>query len=908
MKVVFIFCFITIIIYAICPFWDLNFFPPKSSSVDPKPNILNLKKGRYLNVTIKATLTNQFQKHKVTYISLLTESQQYFTMTKEKYLIDTKEAMEVTMFIGVPYQSKTLTDYPLVFDSSASDDFYVSKVMISSSDPVPYSITLFYQPLGLIPNSYGKAFLIKPIFNIDPIKVTVKNEKPETEEYYSMDDFTIAPYKETISNEKQAIATYSLQKINPNSNEINFTFSTDSSFFTIQNILNLYQKIEPVPNVKDLILNIIKTTKLNRHPQIKELIIHMNIAIPPTERFCVVVDMMSAFIQDKDIMERTQPEIMTKLRYTYDYIEKKSVKIIKLGGLSHHIPYKMKCIFQTPMITESTQISMTFGLFEKADVKVPIEAEIFEPTPAHCITWIFEVKDPESAFMKKALDYCNDYFTSSVISKNSNGCLECVSRDASRLYDEVTEIQGLESICIKSSDNCNSYFKGDFIVKVDSFKESLSTATKINEKLGLKENQYQIKSIFIEDDTNQPDLSKLIINPSDITIGTSALTFKIYNLDNRKIGCYFMISKQSTIAISSYELINNDIHIPDIGNPKKTIEVKFSNSDWDEQLYNLIMMCYNIPYFDYNFKYREIKTIIQFTKSQSPNPIKTNPLLPLNCSVQNNKERAEECQTISHHSLFKLNGVNPYVSDIALFKEYVQKSFQDKKKSIASLINEASSQENLLTKLNQCLTINDIIETTNCRNEIDYNDCIKFKKTIIRDMMKIPYQLIGNSQIIENITKSNKPTQEERLKEINSNIKLSLMIIFYLINNPDSFDLESTKMLFDMIKAVDSNLDALLSKTSDELERKDLILIIAQYLSNFSDILKFNELEGLYDKEINKETFLVKNQLIHEYVTIINNHSDKLITFYKQGNDSNILLDKLSFKMFKGNHCIHVIL
>ena len=894
-----IFFLLIISLYAIhCEYlYKIDFYDTNSQfNPNETANKVHVMNGRYTTIKtiVKKHPSSQVTKLSSTVLSLSNED--LYVTAKENYKIDTRDAMEYNIDIGVPCNAQNPNITKIITLASTSEDFEVSPIEIVFTVEEPTSITLRLLmkqvPLKGIGFMYINTDKLK---NVD--QMTIKFTPTEsTKEKAFADDFVIKPYQ---GKEEYGKIIYSKYGMVQDSNIVDqvFDISYENICFSGNKQLQFsYNKTIHTANPKDLIPSLVKKTNVVDNGFQSSINIEVTIDVAPVMGYCVLQDIDSQFISDEALLTHSAPVDLLHLQYNIDLYNVVGVNTISFYEVSQFLSYKMKCIFQPASSDTVTYQSavVTFGYFDQADVKVTLDSDDIEPTSAHCITYIINSDIEESDFYTKAKEFCYDYFSRSDIARKDNGCIECVQRGAIGVYPK-SENQKIISICAKSKDNCQTNYKGNFGEDFTKMVNEINTKEKIKENLNI--DNVDIDKIYYEDDDSKPDKDKIKI--SDFSITNEEVLFKAYTTENKKIECYAIAQQRSDYDVSPYEFKQN--FTLDNDSPSKTVSIKFPTADYDGMLYSLIFQCYNIPQFEYNFKRTAPFTIGQFIKEANAK-LNDKIISPLSCTDESNKEN-EQCIQIKHHSLVELQTEIPTQQHLEGFKEFRNLSPEGQKKYLSGEVSNLSSIKTVYGVLDKIIFINELIAMTNCRTFIDFSECrnnkIENQNRIVTELNKY----LKVSDIAAKLTDSDESIREK-------NIKIAMLSLFSMMNNPDAFSTNDTQRMIEILYNVYTHFDSILDLSSKQSVKSDVTKIFICAMNNLIDSFTFNEIENKLN--IDNNTNFIKNinytivpeiiSNITQYLSSIGESEMKLSNFnyqliqFQKGSEKyqNISIDTIS--------------
>lgn len=885
--------FIILISFSISvPIWQVDFLDV-NIEVNPDQilNKVHIMNGRYstIKAIIKENPESEIHTHSQTYLSILDTTNKYQT-PKKNYYLDTREARRFDIEIGVSCgESDPSTPINITF-SSSSDEFKISSIEIMFTVEEPTTIPFHINGITVPRKGFGYLSVSQDnLRNVEEIKIYFTPSESTKGKAFA-DTFVIKPYEGKDEYSKNLYSKFGMIEDTDIKEQV-FTITYDDKCFTGQNQLVFnYDKNIIIPNPKKLVNTLVKTSLIVDNGIQSTLNVELNIAVAPVMANCVLQDMDSEFITDEEIINRSKPVDLLHLQYYISLFSAKGIYLISFNRVSQFLAYKMKCVFTpTTMDTEQQKEKavVTFGYFDDADVKISLDSDDVEPTPAHCMTWIFKKKVNEADFVERARNYCYASFSDPILPRTANGCIECVQRDVTGVFP-VTETQSLISICAKSKDNCESkYISGNFTEDFKSFSGNLDTSEKIRKNLELTATDYEIDNIYYENDNKIPDSSKIFI--SDFSLTNNEVHFKAYTKEDKKVECYAIAQQRSDLLISPYEFVQK--FTLDNNLPSNTFSIKFKTTEYDSMLYNLIFQCYNIPKFDYNFKHTEAFTIAQFIREANAKPKETI-IRPLNCKEENNKF-SEQCVIVAQQSLIGLQTEIPLLEHSDGYKEFRKRNPAEKGEYLVSEANKLSSIQTVYGVLEKIIFINDLLSVTLCKTFIDFSACRKTKIKVQEIIIDIISKISNN--IIEKIKDDN-----EEIKE--KNAKIVFLALFNILNNPDSFNLSGTESMILMMNNIYQKFNDILNLFSQKQEIKnDLTKLYLGSMNNLIDILKFNEVDEASSEaktlQIDKNT----NFILNINYTIIPEIFANFSSYLSQINIENFGLSHVSYNIISLN-------
>lgn len=814
------------------PLWQVDFLDTNTKlNPDQILNKVHLMNGRYstIKAIIKENPESEAHSHSQTYLSILDSTNKYQT-PKKNYYLDTREDRMLDIEIGVSCdESEPGIPINITF-SSSSDNFKVStiEIMFTVEDP---SIIPFHIEGRTVPSKgFGYLYVLQDnLRNVEEIKIYFEQSENKKDKAFA-DTFVIQPYEGKGEYSKILYSKFGMIEDTNITEQVFDVRYGDKCFTGESQLIFYYDRNIKIPNPKKLMNGLVKNSLAVGNGTQSTLNVEINIEVSPVMAYCVLQDMDSEFITDEEIINRSKPIDLLHLQYYINLFSEKGLYFISFNKVSQFLSYKMKCIF-TPPTTDTEQQKekaiVTFGYFDDADVKISLDSDDIEPTPAHCITWTFKKKINETDFIERAKNYCYDYFSDSVLPRASNGCIECVQRDANGVFP-VTEAQSLISICAKSKDNCESKYKsGNFTDAFKSFSSNLDTSEKLAKNLELIGADYEIENIYYENDNTIPDSSKIFI--SDFSLTKDEVYFKTYTKEDKKIECYAITEQRSDLLISPYEFVQK--FTLDNNSPSSTFSIKFKKTEYDSMLYNLIFQCYNIPKFDYNFKHTEAFTVAQFIREPKAKPKETI-IQPLNCKEKKN-QFSEQCIIVAPKYIIELQTEIPLLEHTEEYKDFRKRNPNEKEEYLISESSKLLSEQKVKEVLKKIIFINDLLSITECKTFIKFSDCrktkIKAQEIIIDVISKI------SDNIIDKIKNENEDVKEEIAKT-------AFLALFNIVNNPDSFSLSGTeRMIVTMNKIYQKMNEMFKLFPQNQKLKNDFAILYINSLNNLIDVLKFNE-------------------------------------------------------------------
>ena len=877
---IFIFLY-SIFPYSLCTIkWQINFLQTNSS------NTLHIPLGRFtsFNAIISPYInTSSFPEHSNTTLTLFDPSN-IFTTPQPSYTINTRESFTFPIDLGATCNSQSTINATTITFVSSSSEFIISNITVYINTTIINELPLYNYSRTVSLNAYGVIYFIsKELRNVDDIVISfIADNTTTTANKAVIEDTVIKAYRNDISNK---IYTTKYYVVNSNTNSGNtFTFNvvySNKCFKGTQQQQRVSFTITNehyVDNTNLLVNSIINTARIvNTHQQSK-ISISLYINVSPLITYCVLQDMNNTFISNEDIINQTFIyDDPTRLQYfSALFPSSHSTYFITFDNVSQYISYKMKCIFK-PAVNDvnynNTNITLTFGYFPSADVLLTITSTDVEPTPSHCMTWALDniiaddIQQQQQKFTHKALEYCYTAFTHPYLTRNDNGCIECVERSVdTTVYPTQSEQQVLISICAKSKDNCVSRYQGNFALKFKNISDSLNSTEGVYNTLGVN---CTVSAFYVEDDEVAPNENAVYIK--EFKLMKSEVMFKAFTNENKKVECNAIVQQRSTVLLSPYAFNTNESFIlnANASDDDNQHVVTFDNGDdYDGRLYNLIFQCNNIPKYKYSFKKTPPFVVAQFIRNENELPL-TNTTLPITCNTSTKYN--EQCVETPYHILSPLQTLMPLKDHINEYKTYRNKDISERYIYINNKLNEIRNDTlllNITEKFETIVFIADLLQSLQCRTYIDFVECRRYKKHAMRSIVDEIYKHIGNNaNYIDDVIHSDDNTVQI------ANAKLVLLSLFYICNNADAFDYANTTItVIDMLVNVYKHFTQLLQLFNTQQQQQqqqqrmvvnDLIKIFIGALDNVIDVFAYNEVDGAF-KERDEQTHLSKiNKNIH---------------------------------------------
>lgn len=837
-------------------YWQVDFCHEiTDNDQKQEKNVITLIKGRYTNV--EATLT-QISIQPINVKGELKLSHGYVKTANLTYTVNTMDALKYIIEIGVNCEAEDQADFQLFFESNK--ELQVSSITIKIKQKAPYKFAFVSYNSEIPLNAYGIIYGLLPIENVEEfsidfeliegkqnevvinnIKVPAYHEKPIIQIVKTIYYFSKIP-EQPIAKFK--IVYSSKCFIGPE------TFSFKYS--------NLYL---PNPNLNNNA--IIKTIQQVSSTVPSSIIVKMTIEYTPVVSYCAMQNGFINTLTDEEIIEQSRKE-SSNLRYSYDYHLSPKEIYQYYSGLGQFKSYSLRCIFESINITDRKRQSLSFGYLGSDEVKVALFPERSKNAPTQCLIWKFKyIKEQE--FSNRTIPYCYEFLTDYTISRKDNGCLECnhIFTQSSESEDK-TEI----AICIQSSNDCTSNYEGNLTAKAEELQNKLSTGEQIENELKLDASIYTVLNIKIENDNEAPDKNQIKMEDFKLSFEENKIYFKLYSTEKKRIKCNSVVDQRSVIDLLPYDYTNH--YEIDQGSPVQVFEYSLAGYVWSSYKYNFFIECYNLPYYPYPIHKSEPILLKQFYLSQYDYTIQE-PIVPVNCSDSENILKVQ-CIPLTHSSFVTLETLDPREDNGMKIINYLKMNNYEQRIKLAGETAEATdSSKRLLGNLNQIIGVNYLLGVTKCQTYLDYSSCRQFAQRNQKLIVDFLNQTLGDSKIVSNLEKDT-----QTIEAFESNIILSLQAIFYMTDNSNTFTRDTSETLISIMNNINKNLKNILMKTEKVSLRRDIIRIIASYLSTFADIITFNELDNIYDNQIDPITGIIKDKALNTYIGLVSNFTGEV--------------------------------
>ena len=857
-------CWLFIFLYSIFPYslctikWQINFLQTNSS------NTLHIPLGRFTSFNAVISPYTNTSDHSNTTLTL-SDPSNIFTTPQPSYTINTRESFTFPIDLGATCQVNSPLNTTTITFVSSSSEFIISNITVYIDTTIINELPLYNYSRTVSLNAYGMIYFIsKELRNVDDIVIKFIADNTTTTTTANnavIEDAVIKAYRHDVYTKIYSTKYYA---VNDNGSGNTFSFNvvySNKCFKGTQRVSFTITNEHYVDNTNLLVNSIINTARMVNTYQQSKISISLYINVSPLITYCVLQDMNDTFISNEDIINQTFiNEDPTRLQYfSALFPSSHSTYFITFDNVSQYISYKMKCIFK-PAVNDvhynNTNITLTFGYFPSADVLLTITSTDVEPTPSHCMTWALDNISSDDVqqqqqFTQKVIEYCYTSFMHPQLTRNDNGCIECVERSVdTTVYPIQREQQVLVSICAKSKDNCVSRYQGNFALKFKNVSDSLNSTEGVYNALGVN---CTVSAFYVEDDEVAPNESDVYIKEFKLMKGE--VMFKAFTNENKKVECNALVQQRSTLMLSPYAFNTNESFIL---NDDSQHVVKFDNGDdYDGRLYNLIFQCNNIPKYKYSFNKTKAFIVVQFIRNENELPL-TNKTLPVTCN--DSTKYNEQCVETPYHSLSPLQTLMPLQDHINEYKSYRNKDINERYIYIDNKLNEIRNDTllNITAKFETIVFISDLLHSLQCKTYIDFAECRQYKKHAMRSIVNEIYKHIGNTNYIEDVIRSDDDDMQI------ANAKLVLLSLFCICNNADAFDYADTTItIINTLTNVYEHLTQLLQLFNTQQHQQqpkvvaDLIKIFIGALDNIIDVFAFNEVDGAF-KDKDEQTHLSK--------------------------------------------------
>lgn len=855
---------------------DWNIIFKSYDDQHPYENQIFLRKGIFSLITIEVIPLNDSPKHAETTLSLIDSLESNkIIITPQTTPINTKESLKYQMYVGVKCNELNNTGTIISFKND-SLDFIINQINVNIFDNIKsLDVDFSFSTAGPLPeNSYGlMGIKEKPLLNVDnfTIKFELINNDSNEIDYASIDDFIIPSF---ATESLFTFTKYKIHKYNNISDKIYFKVISDNKCFDFPDNVTITQTDSIIlPSPSDSISSIIKSTVKKEKGQLSTLTVSMNIDYAPDVLKCALQEIGSPTITFDQLNNFSLKNDSMYLQYAYLYFEEPGEKDIVFTNISLYLEYKMMCILESPSLDENPeQFNFTIGYFEDADIKIELYSDDVSPIPSYCLTWVFnESFNNENDFLQKSLDYCNDYFIDPDLdidrhkSRKENGCIECVQRNVTGLYF-VNENETMLGMCIKSRDVCHSQYDGDLERKFEDLVRDLNSVEDIYNSTGFSFDRNVEIYVYIENDEEKPDKNKIKLAKS-LTVTGDTVTFQIYTTSLQKVECYAMVQQRSALEIQLGEYDKHKFIIQSYSEEKQVFSL---NNEAKNQLFNLILRCYNLPQFQYNVQHTDDFVLAQFNFTEG-GEFSNKIISPLTCE-DDDTEYNPQCVDFPQHTMYQLQTIIDLEISLEDTKKFRKLNPIDKLEYIQKLASKKNDTDDLMEIVKNILLVNDLLPLLNCKTYILYDVCRSVKQSVQNKLIQILSTKLNDQSILSELDDFKKETPGKIIKS-------TLITIFYAFNNPDSFNKVTTDEAITLLYRFYKNLNNIALKCTDLVVLNDIIRIYGTTLDNVFDLLRYNEFDNYLDITdrgfINDKKVLLVTEMLNNLPNYFHKVEDK---------------------------------
>ena len=844
---------------------------------DPEVEENQIRVGIYKKFLLTVTPTSKRVKAKV-HLKFIDPASDPIVAQPQDIYIDTHTSLEYPVYIGAGCQSDIVagTKYNVNFSIEDGDDkekFNAPETLVVTFINKPAEAFVFSGSRVIPSDSYSIYRTDETIRNVDPFTLSFVQKEGDDNHSVEVKPLTIksffnerSSYDELISG--KIIANYPEEKPRTNDHHI-FTAKIEDNKCVIprngSDILEFDVKETKLATFSSPSLkrNILKSIALVDMKSNNTIGIRMKTYAYPVLLSCVMMRNRENFPSD-DIIRAIEPETQGQnLRFFQRFVEDEEEKTLEFTPLSRLGGYKAKCIIDNTALreTEKDSFIFTLGTFDGVSKSMTLMPDDNAPIYGNCISWVFgQISTETKQKAPKLLDYaCNDYFTEKYGDKapwEKNGCYQCVERRKGLPPVSGDDFQ--LGVCLEAVESCPSDYPFDSKEGFEQFANTVSSTDSLRKLLG--DNQLELKSHLVEYDNDYPDTSKINVKKTALT--KSNITFEISSTDDQTIECLFKPIDDMKVS----EITIDDI----IENPKKTtvtlfvgkpetVTMEFVDEGFDDFVYNLVAICYNVPGTEYNAHVTEPFAALSFLRKDD-----------LPDEYEKKEKPSCEGNTLSIDCLGRKphtppiwRSINPKEDNSNDVKYFGFLTNPEQMKKMQMEIDHLIQVGNLKLLVDQTGYVAELLSKRNCDTNINYEKCIESKISYFNQIFKALQFYVPKDKIVDTV--QNLKTNQTEF------ILIFVQDIFALTNNFDCIRNEVTfNSVYEYVSEVVNKSEALYDLFTTEIE-EDQVVNYAYYLSasvaNLFDAMAYIEAAGVIKP--NNKTYFIEDPRVDKIKSLL---------------------------------------
>ena len=853
-----------------------------------------IRVGIYKKFLLTLTPTNKRVKARV-HLKFIDPATDPIVAKPEDIYIDTHTALEYPVYIGAGCETNIVagTTYKVNFSIQDGDDkemFNQPQTLEVTFINKPADVYVFSGSRVIPSDSYSIYRIDETIRNVDAFTLSFVQKEGDDNHSVEVKPLTIKAFdKERSSFDEltsgKIIANYPEELPRTKDHHV-FTAKIDDNKCVIPRNGSDYLEFD-VKETKlatfsspSLKRNILKSIALVDMKSNNTIGIRMKTYAYPVLLSCVMMRNRENF-PSEDIIRKIEPETQGEnLRFFQRFVEDEEEKTLEFTPLSRLGGYKAKCIIDNTAIrdTEKDSFIFTLGTFDGVSKSMTLTPDVNAPIYGTCISWVFgQINTEAKQKAPKLLDYaCNNYFTEKYGDKapwEKNGCYQCVERK--RGLPPVGEDDFQLGVCLEAVETCPSDYPFDSKEGFEQFVNTVSSSESLRKLLG--DNQLVLKSTLAEYDNDFPDTSKINVKKTGLT--KNNITFEISSTDDQTIECLFKPIDDMKV---------NEITIDDIiEHPKKTtvtlfigkpetVTMEFVDEGFDDVVYNLVAICYNVPGTEYNAHITEPFAALSFLRKDDLPPEYEKKEKP---SCEGNT-LSVDCLGRKPHNPPMWRSINPKEDNSNDVKYFGFLTNPEQIKKMTMEIEHLIQVGNLKLLVDQTGYVAELLSKRDCDTNINYEKCVQSKIDYFNQIFKALQGYVPKDKIVDTI--QNIKTNQTEF------ILIFIQDIFAITNNFDCIrDNATFNSVYEYVAEVVNKSEVLYDLFTPEIDEEEVVnyaYYLAASVANLFDGIAYLEAAGGINP--NNKTYFLEDQrveniksLLHQSLSILFKTSEHYFSY-----------------------------